>query len=699
MVANRLGPAVLRAALVLGVALVASPDGFSDTVVLKHGRDLEDVVVSRMDDEVVIVNPWNSRNPDMTWEIPEKNRIPRDKVEKVIIQDPPWIELRRREVEPEITVEDRLALFRFCEEHKFRKEATRQLELVLSVDPTNATALDAYGGEARWRTFARGNPEADPALREMERAYLGLEDPDDLADKLEEMREAGSKRPVEVLERARRSAGLPRGLREKVPLTLSSEEAPGATYCLYVPRSYDPLRPTPLVVALHGGGRGAVDETIVTGSGEQAMPFYQEEAKRWGWIVVCPTALAAPWQNGKNEPWIDALLAEMTTLYNIDETRIYLTGHSMGGFGTWYWGPKRADVWAAISPCAGGGGPAGVDSKGLPVYIYHGTDDKVVPPTSDRNAARALAGGRHGNDFVYTELDGVGHGFPASVRKAIFRFFAGRRKDQGRRHAIEPVSSFDRKVTREEITAFGNPRKLPEADASSDLGDLIDALERGGGGAEEAVAALGARKDPKAVRAVARVLRSKRSSVDVRVHACEALGAIGLGDGIKPLEKALRSDDYRVLTAAVAALGKTALPEAAEGIVEGTERLAALFEESVRGGGMPFREYEVRLEDLGVAVEASGRVPVTPELLGAIRKEVVERVYLRDEPLTIHGEEDPRFRRNPSEARLRLARALVGTLRAWGSDDGFALLDPIAKAWRERQPDLARLMEDARKQR
>ena len=59
-------------------------------------------------------------------------------------------------------------------------------------------------------------------------------------------------------------------------------------------------------------------------------------------------------------------------LYNVDENRIWLTGHSMGGFGSWAWGPKRADVWAAFAPCAGGGGP---QTGGLPVYVYHGTDE------------------------------------------------------------------------------------------------------------------------------------------------------------------------------------------------------------------------------------------------------------------------------------------------------------------------------------
>lgn len=682
------------------IALVAvvglSGSAAADTIILHKGRKIEGVVVSRQDDAFVVINPWNSRHPAMTWEIPEKNRIPRAKVKEVIIEDAPLVEIRRRSVTPGRTAAEHVALAELAKASKLKKFDEFHVEEALALDPSNAEALALFGGEARWTRTSKGDPHLDPTLRTLEAEYVELVEPSEVKAKLDAMRDAGSKRRVEYLERARRSAAQPRGTRAKVPLTLRSEEAPGATYCIHVPKLYHPLRPTPLVVALHGGGRGGADESIVTGSGEQAMPFYQRLADTWGWIVVCPTALAAPWSHRKNEPWMDALLDEMRCLYNVDENRIYLTGHSMGGFGAWYWGPKRADVWAAISPCAGGGGPGGVASKGLPTYIYHGADDGVVGPGGDRAAAKALGNASKPFDFVYTELDGVGHGFPEWVRKDIFRFFAGRAKDRSRRPSPRPQSSFERKVSKEEVIAFGNPKDIPE-DGEADAGTkaLIDDLERGGGAAAEAATALGERKDAKTAKAVARVLRSRKATVDVRVAACRALGAIGLPACIKPLARALKDDDYRVVEAAVAALGATAQEDAADDLAQGVELLGDLFETSIRGNAIPFREYEVRVASLVVALDACSRLKDIETLLPAVNAAIVEPVLLRSDPLIVRGETDPRFKDRPSRARSTLAEALARLALAWRTDDVRALLEGVRDHWTVRQPGLSQRMERA----
>src|SRR5262245_18836450 len=100
---------LLPAAAALVAALTAAAPAralLADTVILTDGRKLEGVVVSRNDD-VVVVNPWNSRCPDMTWEIPDKNRFPREKVKEVLIEDAPVVEARRRAAEPGMTLEKR----------------------------------------------------------------------------------------------------------------------------------------------------------------------------------------------------------------------------------------------------------------------------------------------------------------------------------------------------------------------------------------------------------------------------------------------------------------------------------------------------------------------------------------------------------------------------------------------------------------
>ncbi len=690
---------ILSAAAVAGAAgLLSGAAARGDTVVLRSGKKLEGVVVSRDDAEGVVVNPWNSRHPDMRWEIPDKDRIPRDKVAEVVYGDAPLVEYRRRTSLPRASADDHVELAAFCETHKLKEEREREIRLALALDPANERAVALAGGPEKAARLAKGDPELDAELRELEREYVQLTEPEQLAAQWARMRELGTKRPREVLERARRSARLAKGTREKVPLTLRSEAAPGATYCIHVPQSYDPLVPTGLVVALHGGGRGGADPTLVTGSGEEALPFYLDVSEEWGVIVVCPTALAAPWSEQKNEAWLDALLDEMRALYHVDENRIWLTGHSMGGFGTWYWGPKRAEVWAAISPCAGGGGPAGVDTAGLPTYIYHGSDDNVVGVGSDRSAAKALAGGKKPFDFVYTEFDGVGHGFPDWVRKDIFRFFAGRWKDRGKKRATGPLSSFERKATKDEIRAFGDPAAVPEvSDDSGDAAvkDLIAALERGGGGGRDAAAALGAQKDPKVAKSVAKLLRSKKTTADTRVLACEALGAMALPDCVKYLDGALDDEDYRVTEAAVVALGANPAPDAAAALARGVRRLGARFEGSIQGDAIVFREYEVRLGSLAVALRACAGSKDVATLLPVVRSVVVEGALHRSLALEVVGENDPRFKDNPSQARLVLGRALRELLLAWGDTDGRALLEKVRDDWKDRQPGLAAEMDAA----
>ncbi len=676
-------------------AVLSAGLGRADTVHLKSGKKLQNVTVSQNDDEFVVINPWNSRHPEMTWEIPDKNRIPRDKVESVEIADAPLVEYRRRSVAPGATADDLFALAEFCAEHKFKKEREREIRRALLLDPTHEAALAAFGGADKWARATKGDPEASAEIRELEREYIKLTDPAQVKAQFARLKEAGSTRPLLYLERARRSAQQPKGLREKVPLTLRSELAPGATYCINVPRDYDPLVPTALVVGLHGGGRGGADGTLVTGSGEQAMPFYTRESGEWNWIVVCPSALRAPWAEGHNEAWLDALVEEIKLLYNIDQHRIYLTGHSMGGYGTWYWGPKRAETWAAISPCAGGGGPGGITGDGVPVYVYHGGDDGVVPPGSDRSAAKSLSSGKKPYDFVYTELNGVGHGFPAWVRADIFRFFAGRWKDDGRKRAISPASTFDRKVSKEEKKTFGDPSKLPASAGGGDAKakELLKALAKGGGGGRAAAEKLGALKDAKVAKSVAKLLRSRDRSVDTRVLCCLALGLMELPECTKPLGAALGDDDFRVVEMAVAGLGASPDPNAAAHLVRGLKKLGEWFDGSIQGNAIMFTEYEVRLGSLGIGLDACAKRGEVDVLLPVIERVVVEAVFARPKPLVVRGEDDPRFKDKPSQARSLLGRHLIDCLKAWGDPRGRALLGTVRDAWKERQPRLSAQMD------
>jgi hypothetical protein len=181
-----------------------------------------------------------------------------------------------------------------------------------------------------------------------------------------------------------------------------------------------------LVLSLHGAGVEAIG---------QARAY---KPKDWAWIVAATNRrpYGFDW-----EDWgrLDALevLAEATRLFGTDSARTYLTGHSMGGHGTWQVGATVPGPWAAIAPSAGwysftsyGGGTAYKDPSPVEqmllkannpsetanlarnflnygVYILHGDQDDNVPVEQAR-FMRGLLGGFH-PDFAYYERPGAGH--------------------------------------------------------------------------------------------------------------------------------------------------------------------------------------------------------------------------------------------------------------------------------------------------
>jgi len=671
----------MRRTLLLTLLLVATTAS-ADTIVLKSGKRIENVVVSKEDGAFVIINPFGSRHPKMEWGVEDKHKIPADRVAEVIRSEPPLIEYRERTTAKGLTASQRLELARFCGEHKLKEERLHELRLALCLEPENAEALKALGS-GKWKKWSKGNPLAQPELAALEREFVTTEDEALLGGLWRDMKKARTIRSLEYLLRARRSAKQTKGRRDKVPLSVRSTEAVGATYCLYVPRGYDPLVPTPLVIGLHGGGRGGKDPTLVTGNGESAMNFYSRLAEKNGWIVACPSALRAGWSNGMNEPLMDGLLDELGMLFNVDESRIYLAGHSMGGFGTWFWGPKRADVWAACAPCAGGGGPNGIDSKGLPVYVYHGTDDNIVGCGSDRSAAKSLLSSKSA-DFVYTEISGVGHGWPDFVRSEIFRFFSGRRKDNGRKRAVEARSTFDRKVSKAEKKLFGDPSEVPDDGGEDDASvkQLAAALTAGGGGAEKAAEALGEIGTKEAAKAAGKVLKSPRTTEDAKVYAARALGKIALPEAVKSLAAAARSDSFRVVDSATEALGATGLPEAAASLDRMGRRMGQFYADSFSGDVINFTEYEIRLNSFRLLATALRAVGDADAALEIIEREIVARVFdPKGDIYRVAGDQDPRFRNVSPRSRRRLAAAVAECCTFFKDARAVPLLERLKSRW------------------
>ena len=208
-------------------------------------------------------------------------------------------------------------------------------------------------------------------------------------------------------------------------------------YRMYVPAACS-SKACPLVVALHG--LGGTEDSMLSN-------FYRIPplAEQHGFIVVAPmgyrvdgfygySALAA---NNRNTELSAEDVMEVLQLvrhdYKIDDNRIYLMGHSMGGIGTWALGAKHPELWAALGPISGLGNPATIDTmRHIPEIVVHGDADNVVPVGSSRMMVAAMK--KLNVEVKYIEVPGGSHTDVAAPNMAaIFDFFEAHRKESATR--------------------------------------------------------------------------------------------------------------------------------------------------------------------------------------------------------------------------------------------------------------------------
>lgn len=163
-------------------------------------------------------------------------------------------------------------------------------------------------------------------------------------------------------------------------------------YLLYLPPGYDPEgeQRWPLLVFLHGAGERGADLDLVKKHGP---PKQAEAGEDLPFIVISPQCPAESWW-----PWepVLELIDDALARLKADPDRVYLTGLSMGGYGTWAFASQRPGLFAAIAPICGGGTPFLTRRMGnLPVWAFHGAKDAVVPPEESERMIAALQ--RFGN--------------------------------------------------------------------------------------------------------------------------------------------------------------------------------------------------------------------------------------------------------------------------------------------------------------
>ncbi|MFO0901893.1 MAG: prolyl oligopeptidase family serine peptidase [Pirellulales bacterium] len=193
-------------------------------------------------------------------------------------------------------------------------------------------------------------------------------------------------------------------------------------YRLLTPKNYDPNKKYPLVVFLHGAGERGNDNfaQLKHGMADFASDAAREKHPAFVMAPQCPT----------NEKWVDvdwsspksdmperpaspmrltlAAIEQLQKEYSIDADRLYLTGLSMGGYGTWDALQRHPRMFAAAIPICGGGDPKHASKfVHVPLWAFHGDKDTAVKPERSREMIAALKAA--GGSPQYTEYKDVGH--------------------------------------------------------------------------------------------------------------------------------------------------------------------------------------------------------------------------------------------------------------------------------------------------
>jgi predicted peptidase len=173
-------------------------------------------------------------------------------------------------------------------------------------------------------------------------------------------------------------------------------------YLLHLPKNYRKKDLYPLIVFLHGAGERGDDTKLL----KVGLPNLLETAKEYSFMLVAPQCPIDSWWTRELEE-LAIFLKDFLGRYNIDKKRVYLTGLSMGGDGTWRLAALQSKLLAAIVPiCGVDKANSASKLKDIPSWAFHGANDDIVPVKESRkvvNAIKALGG--NAKLTVYPDAD------------------------------------------------------------------------------------------------------------------------------------------------------------------------------------------------------------------------------------------------------------------------------------------------------
>lgn len=195
---------------------------------------------------------------------------------------------------------------------------------------------------------------------------------------------------------------------EQVVQTLAINDEQTIDYLIFLPEDYDAAdknrqKRWPLMIFLHGAGERGSDIELVKKWGPPKMVATE---KSFPFVLVSPQCpLGKRWKIKH----LSQLVNHIAEQHQVDKERMYVTGLSMGGYGTWNLVAAHPEKFAAAAPICGGGK---VESAGrltkLPIWAFHGNADKVVPLSSTTEMVDAIKE-KGGTNIKLTVYEGVGH--------------------------------------------------------------------------------------------------------------------------------------------------------------------------------------------------------------------------------------------------------------------------------------------------
>jgi predicted peptidase len=191
-------------------------------------------------------------------------------------------------------------------------------------------------------------------------------------------------------------------------------ELNGLKFQIYAPDAYERDKPIPLVVFLHGVGERGNDNEKQLNPLPKTFASSDNQAK-YPCIVVAPQCPGEKyWSYDDVSAQVTKIAKDLAENMPIDADRLYLSGYSMGGYGTWSVLGQSPDTFAAAVPIAGGGNPSIAKTiKHIPIWNFHGDADKSVSVDNSRKIVKALEA--VDGKITYTEMKGEGHGIARKV--------------------------------------------------------------------------------------------------------------------------------------------------------------------------------------------------------------------------------------------------------------------------------------------